>query len=182
MTVSSRRLPADRARNGHVRPGLLFEDRLLGHPGLPGAPAYLGKGSPLVSLIRCCGFCELLAGVVAIIGLVIIVGILPASWPLSLMASGAALLAAGLAALVGTQAGVSWATQRRREIEASEHSHRETVYEELLTHMTEVFTPGGSKTPEAVVRSKVALWGSEETLEAPADGHTTGCVQRRGET
>ena len=48
--------------------------------------------------------------------------------------------------------------------------------------MTEVFTPGGSKTPEAVVRSKVALWGSEETLEAPADGHTTGCVQRRGET
>jgi hypothetical protein len=82
------------------------------------------------------------SGVVALIGLVIIVGILPGSWPLSLMAPGTALLAAGLAALVGTQAGVSWATQRRREIEASEHSHRETVYEELLTHMTEVFTPG----------------------------------------
>jgi hypothetical protein len=39
--------------------------------------------------------------------------------------------------------------------------------------MTEVFTPGGSKTPEAVVRSKVALWGSEETLKALADWHRT---------
>jgi hypothetical protein len=38
--------------------------------------------------------------------------------------------------------------------------------------MTEVFT-GGSKTPEAQVRSKVALWGSEETLEALADWHRT---------
>jgi hypothetical protein len=36
--------------------------------------------------------------------------------------------------------------------------------------MTEVFT-GGSKTPEAEVRSKVALWGSEEMLEALADWH-----------
>jgi hypothetical protein len=86
------------------------------------------------------------------------------------VAPGVALLTAGLAALVGTQATVSWAIQRQREIEASGHSHREAVYEELLTHMTEVFT-GGSKTSEAEVRSKVALWGSKETLEALADWH-----------
>jgi hypothetical protein len=119
--------------------------------------------------------------VVALVGLAVIVGILTGSWSLSLMASGVALLTAGLAALIGTQAGVSWATQRRREIEASEHSHREAVYEELLTHMTAMFT-GGSRTPEAEVRSKVALWGSEETLEVLADWHrkTNQIMQQSG--
>lgn len=100
------------------------------------------------------------SGVVALVGLVVIVGSLPGfsvtTWPLSLVAPGTVLLTAGLAALVGMQATVSWTTQRRREIEASEHSHRETVYEDLLTHMTEVFT-GGTKTAEAEVRSKVAV-------------------------
>lgn len=114
------------------------------------------------------------SGVVALAGLVVIVGSMfgltasaHSDFPI---APGTVLLTAGLSALVGMQALVSWRAQRQREIEVSEHSHRETVYEVLLTHMTEVFT-GGTKTDEAEVRSKVALWGSKETLEALADWH-----------
>lgn len=116
------------------------------------------------------------SGVVALTGLVVIVGSMTgfpvATLPVSAITPAAALLTAGFTALVAMQAAVSWTAQRRREIEVSEHSHRETVYEELLTHMTEVFT-GGPETNEAQVRSKVALWASKETLEALADWNGT---------
>lgn len=96
-------------------------------------------------------------------------------WPESYVPSGAGMVASGLAAFVGLQAAVGWRQQRRRELEVSEHRHREDIYEKLITHMTESFvkdlSSGGPKASESLIRSQAALWGSKETIEALRSWH-----------
>jgi hypothetical protein len=113
-------------------------------------------------------------------GSVLIVGGLPGGfkkgWPETFVSAGAAMIASSLAAFIGLQAAVSWRQQRRRELEVSEHRHREDVYERLVTHMTESFvgSPSGSsgpKQPEALIRSQVLVWGSPETISALRSWH-----------
>ncbi|GAB2596266.1 hypothetical protein GCM10027269_59130 [Kribbella endophytica] len=106
-------------------------------------------------------------------GSTLIVGGLPgiSSWPESFVPAGTAMIVASLAAIVGVHATVSWRHLRRRELEVSEHRHREEVYEELIKHMTDVFDPTSPKRPETPIRAQVALWGSPETIRALKGWH-----------
>jgi hypothetical protein len=119
------------------------------------------------------GALRLICAVVGILGIVLVLGATPGTattdWPVSLVAPGAGLMAAGLAGLVALRSVQTWTEKQAEHAALATRDNRSRVYEQVLAHMISSFTGGAPKAQESLVRAMAASWASEETLKALGD-------------
>lgn len=91
-------------------------------------------------------------------------------WGATLVAPGAAVLAAGIAGMVTAKSVVTWSEQRERDAVAGQYRHREEVYGKIIENMVKSFIPGEvpEMREEANLRALASLWAAPETVEALA--------------
>ncbi|QTF71253.1 hypothetical protein [Arthrobacter woluwensis] len=97
-------------------------------------------------------------------------------WGKDLLVPGATLMTVALSTYVAARGIVSWGTQRKRDREAAEYKHRESVYEEIAGLMVKRFGIGPyDRAADADLRAKAALWGKREQCRSASplavDGH-----------
>lgn len=114
-----------------------------------------------------------LCAALGLAGSILVVGGLPGTgtteWPVTVVAPGAALMAAALAGFVALRGVQTWRDKQAEHAASATRENRSRVYEQVLAHMIRSFSGGGQASDEAVVRAMAASWASAQTLEALAD-------------
>ena len=108
--------------------------------------------------------------VVGLGGFVLVAGATPGTgttkWPVDLVAPGAVLVAAALAALVALRGVQTWSEKQAEHAATATRDNRSRVYEQVLAHIIKSFTGGAPMDQEPVVRAMAASWASKETMQA----------------
>lgn len=126
-----------------------------------------------------------LAGATALVGMILLIGSVPApegfatltNWPATLAPAGSTLIVGALAGAVALTAAVSWRRQRERQ-EAAEAAKRENdrsfevwriragYYDKIAVSAVLQFVGGSTSVAMAEDRGRAVLWGSADVVKA----------------
>lgn len=116
----------------------------------------------------------LIAGIVFVVGVVFVVGAFPAApgfgvttWPIEVVSIGATLMIGALAAAIAMHATVSWAEQRKRDVEREVWKIRADYYDKVIVAAVQQFVVDKiDKESLAEQRAHIALWASSDVASA----------------